>query len=235
MHSCIYVGRVQHRRFSPAKHRFRYGLSLVYLDLEEVPRLLQGGFGLYRYRFSPGSFCRDDHLGNGATPLAEAVRELVATETGDRPEGPIRLLTQLRCYGYYFSPLNLYYCFDRDGREVQSVVAEVSNTPWREMHCYVLWNGNRVGPAERLRYRHPKGFHVSPFMDMDFDYHWQLNNPAQTLKVYLANHRSGQRICGRHGAPPAASDTHPSFRSWLRYPWSAQVVLAIFIKLLEYG
>ena len=101
MHSCIYVGRVQHRRFSPAKHRFRYGLSLVYLDLEEVPRLLRGGCGLYRYRFSPGSFCRDDHLGNGATPLAEAVRELVATETGDRPEGPIRFLTQLRCYGYY--------------------------------------------------------------------------------------------------------------------------------------
>ena len=24
------------------------------------------------------------------------------------------------------------------GKEVETVVAEVSNTPWNEMHCYVL-------------------------------------------------------------------------------------------------
>ena len=74
-------------------------------------------------------------------PLADAVRQFVAAETGFRPEGPVRLLTQLRRYGYYFSPLNLYYCFDRDGETVEVVVAEVSNTPWLERHCYLLWGG----------------------------------------------------------------------------------------------
>lgn len=139
MHSCIYVGQVQHRRFNPTEHRFRYGLNLVYLDLDELPRLLSSGLFLFSSRFSPGSICRDDHLGNPATTLAESVRELVATETGVVPDGPIRLLTQLRRYGYYFSPLNLYYCFEQDGVHVEAVVAEVSNTPWRQHHYYVLW------------------------------------------------------------------------------------------------
>jgi DUF1365 family protein len=235
MHSCIYVGRVQHRRFSPAVHRFGYGLNFLYLDLDELPQLLRGGTFLYRASFSPGSFCRGDHLGDPAVPLAEAVRELVATEAGERPEGPIRLLTQLRRYGCYFSPLNLYYCFDRDDKGVEAVVAEVSNTPWLEQHCYVLWQGNRVGSSDRLQFRHRKEFHVSPFLDMDFDYHWQLNEPQETLKVNLANHRSGQRVFSAamvvHRRPLTRSQI---VRSWLRYPWmTGQVVLAIYYEALR--
>ena len=104
------------------------------------------------------------------TPCADLVEE----RTGWRPVGPIRLLTLLRNWGYYFSPLSLYYCFDRAGQTVDAVVAEVSNTPWRERHWYVLWQGNRIGEPSQLRFRHPKGFHVSPFMDMDMQYEWHL-------------------------------------------------------------
>ena len=135
----------------------------MYLDLDELPELLRSRLLLYAARFSPGSFCRDDHLGDPATPLAEAVRDLVEAETGERPEGPIRLLTQLRRFGYYFSPLNLYYCFDRGGEDVEAVVAEVSNTPWLERHCYVLWQGNRVGPSESSAVSPPQGLPRLPF------------------------------------------------------------------------
>jgi DUF1365 family protein len=207
----------------------------VYLDLDELPRLLRSGLFLYSSRFSPGSFCRDDHFGDPATPLADAVRDLVAAETGVRPGGPVRLLTQLRRYGYYFSPLNLYYCFDRDGEDVEAVVAEVSNTPWRERRCYVLWQGNRIGPTDRLRFRHRKDFHVSPFMDMDFDYHWQLSKPEESLKVVLANHRNGQRLFAAdmvlHRRPLTRGQI---IRTWLRYPWmTGQVVLAIYYEALR--
>jgi DUF1365 family protein len=187
---------------------------------------------VYSARFSPGSFRRDDHLGDPAVSLSDAVREFVAAETGVRTEGPIRLLTQLRRYGYYFSPLNLYYCFDRDGSRVEAVVAEVSNTPWLERHCYVLWQGNRVGSSDRLRFRHRKGFHVSPFMDMDFDYHWRLSEPAETLKVYLANHRGDERVFAAdmvlHRRPLTRGQV---FLTWLRFPWmTGQVVLAIYYE-----
>ena len=164
--------------------------------------------------------------------MADAVRDLVEAETGERPGGPIRLLTQLRRYGYYFSPLNLYYCFDRGGKDVETVVAEVSNTPWLERHYYVLWRGNRMGPANRLRFRHRKGFHVSPFMDMEFDYQWQLNTPGKTLKVVLANQQAGQRVFVAHMALRRRPLTRGQvIRSWVRFPWmTVQVVSAIYFE-----
>jgi DUF1365 family protein len=235
MHSCIYVGRVQHRRFTPAVHRFRYGLNFVYLDLDELPVLLSSRLPLYSARFSPGSFCRNDHMGDPKIPLADAVRQLVAAKTGHRPAGPIRLLTQLRRYGFYFSPLNLYYCFDRNDQAVVTVVAEVSNTPWLQRHCYVLWQGNSLRPTSRLHFRHRKEFHVSPFMDLAFDYDWRLNEPGQTLKVYLANHRAGQRMFVAdmvlHRRPLACGQL---VRCWLRYPWmTGQVVFGIYYEALR--
>ena len=147
MHSCIYVGQVRHQRFRSGRdNAFRYGLSRwMYLDLDELPQLLRSHLCLYTARFSPGSICRGDHFGDPAMPLADAVRQFVAAETGFRPEGPVRLLTQLRRYGYYFSPLNLYYCFDRDGETVEVVVAEVSNTPWLERHCLRAMGGEPGG------------------------------------------------------------------------------------------
>ena len=194
MLSCIYEGKVEHQRLSPVEHRFRYRLFMLYLDLDELPSVLQGGLGLHAARFSPASFCRKDHLGNTDVPLREAVFELVKTETGLAPAGPVRLLTLLRNFGYYFSPLNLYYCFDCDGHTVAAVVAEVTNTPWLEKHWYVLWEGNRFGPAGRLWFRHPKSFHVSPFMDMDAEYEWRMKAPGLRLAVHLANLREGRRF-----------------------------------------
>jgi hypothetical protein len=234
MHSCLYLGRVQHRRFSPRSHEFRYGLGLVYLDLEELPGLLRSRLPLYAARFSPGSFCRDDHLGDPARPLGAEVRAVVERETGRRPQGPIRLLTQLRRFGYYFSPLNLYYCFDRN-EAVEAVVAEVSNTPWRERHAYVLWQGNRLGPPDGLRFHHRKGFHVSPFMDMDYEYQWQLGTPGDKLTVYLANYKADQRVFDASMVLSRRPlESRQLLASWLRFPWlTAQVVLAIYYQALR--
>ncbi len=235
MHSCLYVGRVHHRRVAPVEHAFRYGIGLAYLDLDELPSLLRSKLPLYSSRFSPGSFCRRDHLGDPAQPLAQSVRELVQRETGRRPEGPIRLLTQLRRFGYYFSPLNLYYCFDPSGTAVEALVAEVSNTPWGERHCYVLWQGNRVGPPERLRFCHRKSFHVSPFMDMDFDYLWQLSEPGENLKVHLANQKEGRPVFDASMVLKRRPlDRRQIPRLWVRFPWmTAQVIAAIYYEALR--
>ncbi len=200
MHSCIYTGYVQHRRLSPAEHVFRYRLYMVYLDLEELPALLSGGYGLHGAGFSPASFRRTDHLGDPHVPLANAVRNLVEERTGWRPVGPIRLLTLLRNWGYYFCPLCLYYCLDRSGQTVDAVVAEVSNTPWRERHWYVLGRGNHIGEPSQLRFQHPKHFHVSPFMDMDMRYEWRLYEPGAELSVAIINFR-GMSDCSTSAWP----------------------------------
>lgn len=224
LQSCLYQGEVWHRRRGAVEHRFRYRLWMAYLDLEELPELVGQGRLLSDRKFSSAAFLRGDHVGDSAEPLAETVRNLVEQETGRRPAGPIRLLTLLRQWGYYFSPLNLFYCFDAAGTGVESVVAEVSNTPWRERHCYVLWEGNRQpGPtparaAEEAgsagshagnggvvasaadsgvsvaAYVHPKAFHVSPFMGMEAEYRWQLSVPGPRLNVSIASVVQGEEL-----------------------------------------
>ena len=39
MHSALYSGWVQHRRFAPRAHAFRYRMGLLYLDLDEQAQL----------------------------------------------------------------------------------------------------------------------------------------------------------------------------------------------------
>lgn len=220
MFSCIYEGHVRHRRLSPTDHRFRYGLYLLYLDLEELPSLLKGGLGLSCAQFSPASFCRHDHLGDPEIPLSDSVRSLVKERTGWQPTGPIRLLTLLRCFGYYFNPLSLYYCFDSAGQAVEAVVAEVTNMPWLQRHWYVLWEGNRVGRQSQLRFRHPKGFHVSPFMGMDADYEWRLNRPGPRLGVSIHSSKGRRRLFDVTMMLKRRELSRASMiRMLLRHPW----------------
>ncbi len=103
-------------------------------------RLVGARPGLVRFR-------RSDYLGDPAQPLDEAVRSLVASRCGSRPEGPIRVLTHLRTFGHCFNPVSFYYCFEAGGEQVQSVLAEVTSTPWGERHAYVLPQGD--GPVIR--------------------------------------------------------------------------------------
>lgn len=229
MDSCIYVGRVDHRRYRPLEHGFGYPIFMLYLDLDELSRLRSRRI-LGRSRMAPLSFRRQDHISNSAPTLADAVRELVNEKTGIRPTGPIRLLTGLRCFGYYFSPLNLYYCFDPEGRAVEQIVAEVSNTPWREVHYYVLWQGNRTGGSEELAFSHPKGFHVSPFMGMDLQYDWHLNQPGSRCTVQITNRHDDDMVFdARLALERRQLNRLQLLRLLLRYPcMSGRIALAIY-------
>lgn len=186
MNSCIYAGKVRHRRFRPARHEFQYSLFWLYLDLDELPEILRRQRLLSDRKLAVASFRRSDHLGDASTPLLSCVHDFVESETGLQLRGPVRLLTQLRHFGLYFSPVNLFYCFDDAGQTVQAIVAEVSNTPWNQRHCYVLWDGNRTSEAEGHRFAHRKQFHVSPFMEVDGRYEWNLQTPGDGLDVSIA-------------------------------------------------
>ena len=191
MHSCLYRGHVRHRRMSPG-HQFQYSTSWAYLDLAEVDDLLSTNRCLSDKRFAPASFRRVDHFGDPELSMTNAVHQYVEQNTGIRLHGPVRLLTQLRHFGIYFSPINVFYCFD-DQESLVALVAEVSNTPWNERHCYVLWEGNRLANSAS-RYSHPKEFHVSPFMGMDSQYQWRIQSPDDKLHLSLGCDREGTRI-----------------------------------------
>lgn len=145
-------------------------------------------------RFALARFRREHHLGDAAVPLDQAVRDLVKSETGSSPGGPIRLLTNLSYFGYCFNPVSFYYCFDEDDQQVEAIVAEVNNTPWGERYCYVLSEKMNQGKAANKRYSPAKEMHVSPFMPMDIDYDWRFSSPAEHLSVHMENSRKGRKI-----------------------------------------
>lgn len=189
--SCVYVGWVRHRRFEPVEHGFRYPLFLMYLDLDELPAALDGHLAWSARRPAIARFRRSDFLGDPGRPLRDEVLELVRRETGREPGGPVRVLTQLRQFGFSFNPVSFYYCFDPSGERVEAVAAEVTNTPWRERHTYVL---ERRGGGPVLSDRVGKEFHVSPFLGMNGNYEWRLTEPGAALQVHIENHEDGRRV-----------------------------------------
>lgn len=199
MKSAIYTGTIRHRRFGPARNEFRYRLFMSYIDLAELPGLFDRRWFWSARRPALARFKRSDFLGPADVPLDTAVRDLVAERTGARPAGPIRLLTHLRFFGYSFNPVSFYYVFDATDSHVETIVAEITNTPWKERHAYVLpvTAGTRRG-ARAWHFSFGKQFHVSPFMPMDLRYEWSFGEPGAGLHVHMEN------FCAEPGRDGAA-------------------------------
>ena len=185
MNSAIYEGRVRHRRAGPIAHEFSYSLYMLYLDLAEIDRVFRGRWLWSTRRAALFRFRREDHLGSAQDSLNDAVRDTVTTATGKRPSGPIRLLTQIRSFGYCFNPVSFYYCFDANDRNVETIVAEVNNTPWGERHVYVLNRNLSDARSEIKRFALSKEFHVSPFLPMELDYDWRFSIPGINISVHM--------------------------------------------------
>jgi DUF1365 family protein len=221
--SCIYEGTVRHRRLEPPRE-FIHRLALAYVDLDELPELLGGRLtarrpGLLRLR-------RRDYLGDPRAPLDRAVRDAVEAHGAGRPAGPIRLLTQLRSFGHCFNPVSFYYCLDDAGVRAENVLVEVTNTPWRERHSYILRAGG--GGSRVLSGEFPKELHVSPFMGMDHTYAARATVPGDTLSVHIESRRAGQPFFDATLALERHQLTRASAaRMTARYPLATVRVLAL--------
>lgn len=194
MESALYSGWVSHRRAGPRPHAFRYRLFLLWLDLGELEQVFAGRWLWSTRGPNLAWWRRADHLGDPARPLAESVRDAVEARTGLRPRGPIRLLTHPRYFGFGFNPVSLFYCYAPDGRTLEALVAEVTNTPWLERHVYVLPMADNLGTPDKPAFRCAKAFHVSPFLPMDLDYAWHMTLPGQGLVLHMADLEGGRPV-----------------------------------------
>ncbi|MBD2859199.1 DUF1365 domain-containing protein [Spongiibacter sp. KMU-158] len=190
--SGVYRGRIRHRRYSPKPHAFSYPLYMLALDLDELEQLqAQGQKRIGRWLgincWAPIAVHREDYLRGCQGSLKKALQAKVAELGGDRAQVErVVLVCQPRCFGLYFSPINLFFCYDANDQAVY-MVAEVSNTPWNERHYYL------VHLATQHTALTDKAFHVSPFMPMDMQYHWQVTPPAERLRINIEN-RNTERV-----------------------------------------
>lgn len=191
--SAVYTGRVGHRRHGPHPHAFDYRLFMMYLDLDELERVFAGRWLWSVERANVASFRRCDYLGDPSLPLAEAVRARIAAARRPVPDGPIRLLTHLRYFGYCFNPVSFYYCYAGDGRTLHTVVAEITNTPWKERHAYVLPVAEARFDGHSYHWAFDKRFHVSPFLPLDRRYRWRLSVPDRRIDIHMDVDAGDQR------------------------------------------
>ena len=185
--SALYRGIIRHRRFSPVDHEFRYRITMPLLNLDTIDREFSVPALLGTRYPGLGWFRRKDYFGDPEVPLKQSVADLVAADTGWRPDGDILLLSHLRYWGFIMNPISIFYCHDRAGL-LRALLLQVTNTPWREKVCYVI----ESDPGRKNQLAHfDKQMHVSPFNPMDMSYRCRYREPTGNLVFHLENHRQG--------------------------------------------
>lgn len=225
LHSAIYEGTVAHARMANTRHAFTNDVAMAYVALEELPDAFDNHPLWSARHAAPMRFRREDFHGAPGVPLADAVRATVAQATGTRPTGPIRLLAHLRTWGWSFNPIVFYFVLTPDRTGVETMVAEVTNTPWHQRHAYVV---PVHGAATLQRTRVPKAMHVSPFMDMDLEHDFSFSAPgADHVRIDMDDWRADAKVF----AARLSLDRRPLDRSTMtdvlrRHPLPAQRVSA---------
>ena len=233
MHSAIYQGSIRHRRFHPLEHAFSYQVFMMYLDLSELDKVLSLSPWWSKKKWRPARFERSDFLGDTALSLDKAIRNRVYEASGEQLKGPIRMLANLRYFGFNMNPITSYYCFD-EHENLTHIVAEVTNTPWKERTSYVL----KCDPEKRIQHlSFQKEMHVSPFNPMNMTYLWTCNNPANVLSLNLETMFDDERHMDATMALKRREINAGSLSGILiKHPWmTAKVASAIYWQALKLG
>ena len=179
--SAIFKGSVIHERLRPKRHRLRYNVFTMLIDLDELSDLDKDGLLFGHNRSAILSFFDRDH----GPATDEALRPWVEArmrDAGLEPDGgAIRLLCYPRVFGYVFNPLSVYFCYRREG-DLSAIVYEVCNT-FGEMHAYVIRVSNKGRSV--IRQSCDKKMYVSPFMSMETKYHFRIVPPADRINIAI--------------------------------------------------
>lgn len=197
MNSSLYICRVMHHRLAPKKHSFGYRVYLFYLDIEELPLLTRKLSWLSVNRFNLFNFRDKDHLQlpkeqpDASKNLREHLREYLHQNGVNLGNGRVMLLTNLAVLGYNFNPVSFYFCYDEQGSPL-CAVAEISNT-YREMKLFLI--KKEALKSGRFQQRVEKYFYVSPFIDLDTLFDFNLGIPNEKLDIRIDDYdQQGNRF-----------------------------------------
>ncbi|MED5358212.1 MAG: DUF1365 family protein, partial [Pseudomonadota bacterium] len=114
LNSAIFRGPVIHERLRPKRHRLRYDVFTLLIDLDELTDLDRMGalFG-YNRRALLSFYDRDHGPATGAA-LRPWVEDRLREADLEPDGGAIRLLCYPRIFGYVFNPLSVYFCYSKD-------------------------------------------------------------------------------------------------------------------------
>lgn len=235
--------QVQHRRFHPVEHQFRYRSGLFAIDLAEWQTLDRLSPLLSTGRFNWVSLRREDYFRPEQSDIQAAVRDYVFDTTGWRPDGTIELITHPRYFGQIFNPVSFYCCYEGEdspaaGDVPRVILAQITNTPWLEKHTYCLEGGDLIEGLRGWRTRRfgfAKAFHVSPFNPMDQEYDWLFSFRAGECRIHMNVSRDGEKVFDATLAVKRHALNRQTFhRALRRFPLETiKVVAAIYWQALR--
>ena len=181
LRSAIYRGFVDHKRLRPKQHFLRYKVFSLLLDLDEINDLNQPLRLFSSNKWGIFSFYEKDHGSLTKYPLKDWVKDQLENAKIEFNSLEVRLLCYPRIFGYVFNPLSVYFCYDKD-RGLVAILYEVCNT-FKERHTYVLpYQKHHVGC---IQHACKKLHYVSPFIDMEATYNFEISPPSQDVKIII--------------------------------------------------
>ncbi len=197
MNSCLYKAKVMHHRLAPKQHSFHYNVFMFYLDLDEIDSLAKRLKFMSRNRFNLFNFRDKDHLQlprenpDKSKNIRGHLTDYLQSNGVNIGNGRIIVLTNLCTFGYQFNPVSFYFCYDEEDKPLCSVV-EVCNT-FLEMKPYFL--GKEVMVGDTFKLNTTKYFYVSPFIEMDTNFDFDLEIPGDKLKLKIDDYdKNGKRF-----------------------------------------
>ena len=189
MESGVYIGEVVHQRFLPKAHGLKYRIFQILIDLDQAKETLF----FSRNRFNLFGFYDRDHGPDKAkaktAPLRERMISLLSEHGLYACNDRLFLMAMPRMLGFVFNPISLYFLQSAEGA-MKAVVYEVNNT-FGDRHSYVL-PVRQTGKC--IRQASEKRLHVSPFMDMDMAYEFDLIAPEDTFALKIDLKKGDQKI-----------------------------------------
>ena len=194
--SCIYAGRVTHRRLTPRAHALSYRVFALLLDLDELDRISADIAIFSRNRVNVLSFHDGDHGAGDATPVREQVRAILAHAGLASAGHRVSVLCYPRMLGYVFNPISVYFCEDAQG-SLGALIYEVNNT-FGERKCYVL--PVAAGAQAVVSQTCAKELYVSPFTAAEGRYDFRVTKPADEFALGIAFRDASGPVLNTHFA-----------------------------------
>ena len=186
MASKLYFGNVIHQRMMTMPYRFAYRIFGLLIDLDHIEHEAASLKWLSLNRFNLLSVRTQDHGPRDGSAWRPWVEKTLA-EAKIYDVGRIRLSCFPRVLGYGFNPISVWYCDNKDGETV-AIISEVSNTFGGVYHYVHHMEGESLQwPVECIA---DKRFHVSPFIDMDQQYHFKFTQLESSFGVLINEYQN---------------------------------------------
>ena len=227
--SKIYTGKVIHKRFKPKEHYFKYNVFSLLIDLNELEQINKDIKFFSYNKFNIISFYDKDHGDRDGSSIKLWVKKNLRNIGIMTEDISIKLLCYPRIFGYVFNPLSTYFIYNKHS-ELISIFYEVKNT-FGEQHTYIF----KAQDEKTVQNKCKKKFYVSPFIEMDCEYHFKTLNPREQLSVVInQNDKDGKLLFASQDGISKDFNNKNLILSYLTHPlMTFKIIVAIHYEAFK--